>query len=165
MISYFNRNNRHAYDRSMFILSIGSSNSTNFITKLNNMPINIIDQEIFNHSDTRFNFNLIRGCRCSSITLMNHSWSFSMFFYPNRERWFLNISRRNNWINIVKYSFFFNWYRFTAYVERPPFPARIKGHAKTSTIVRKSNTRIIHLLSKSKLNLVLLWLKISWMMI
>ena len=35
-----------------------------------------------------------------------------MFLYPNRERWFLYISRRNNWINIIKYSFFFNWYRF-----------------------------------------------------
>ena len=29
----------------------------------------------------------------------------------------------------------------TAYVEKPPFPVRIKDHATTSTIVRKSNTR------------------------
>ena len=29
----------------------------------------------------------------------------------------------------------------TAYVEKPPFPVRIKDHAKASTIVRKSNTR------------------------
>src|SRR6266511_2164997 len=35
-----------------------------------------------------------------------------MFLYPNRERWFLNISSRNNWINITKYSFLFNRYRF-----------------------------------------------------
>ena len=29
----------------------------------------------------------------------------------------------------------------TAYIEKPPFPARIKDHAKASTVVRKSNTR------------------------
>ena len=29
----------------------------------------------------------------------------------------------------------------TAYIEKPPFPVRIKDHAKASTIVRKSNTR------------------------
>ena len=29
----------------------------------------------------------------------------------------------------------------TAYVEKPPFPVRIKDHAKASTVVRKSNTR------------------------
>ena len=29
----------------------------------------------------------------------------------------------------------------TTYVERPPFPVRIKDHAKASTVVRKSNTR------------------------
>ena len=29
----------------------------------------------------------------------------------------------------------------TTYVEKPPFPVRIKDHAKTSTVVRKSNTR------------------------
>ena len=28
----------------------------------------------------------------------------------------------------------------TAYVEKPPFPVRIKDHAKASTVVRKSNT-------------------------
>jgi hypothetical protein len=53
--------------------AIGSRNSSSFITEVNNMPINIINQEIFNHSNTRFNFNLFRGCRCSSITLTNHS--------------------------------------------------------------------------------------------
>ena len=29
----------------------------------------------------------------------------------------------------------------TTYVEKPSFPVRIKDHAKTSTVVRKSNTR------------------------
>ena len=29
----------------------------------------------------------------------------------------------------------------TAYIEKPPFPVRIKDHAKASTVVRKSNTR------------------------
>ena len=29
----------------------------------------------------------------------------------------------------------------TTYVEKPPFPVRIKDHAKTLTVVRKSNTR------------------------
>ena len=29
----------------------------------------------------------------------------------------------------------------TAYVKKPPFPVRIKDHAKASTVVRKSNTR------------------------
>src|SRR3990170_6984867 len=29
----------------------------------------------------------------------------------------------------------------TAYIEKPPFPVRIKDHAKASTVVRKSNTK------------------------
>ena len=29
----------------------------------------------------------------------------------------------------------------TAYIEKPPFPVRIKDHAKASTMVRKSYTR------------------------
>ena len=29
----------------------------------------------------------------------------------------------------------------TAYIEKPPFPVRIKDHAKASTVVRKTNTR------------------------
>ena len=29
----------------------------------------------------------------------------------------------------------------TTYIEKPPFPVRIKGHAKASPVVRKSNTR------------------------
>ena len=29
----------------------------------------------------------------------------------------------------------------TAYIENPPFPVRIKDHAKASTVVRKSSTR------------------------
>ena len=29
----------------------------------------------------------------------------------------------------------------SAYIEKPPFPVRIKDHAKALTVVRKSNTR------------------------
>ena len=29
----------------------------------------------------------------------------------------------------------------TTYIQKPPFPIRIKDHAKASTVVRKSNTR------------------------
>ena len=29
----------------------------------------------------------------------------------------------------------------TTYVEEPPFPVRIKDHAKASTVVHKTNTR------------------------
>ena len=29
----------------------------------------------------------------------------------------------------------------TAYIEKPPFPVRIKEHAKVSTVVHKSNIR------------------------
>ena len=50
----------------------------------------------------------------------------------------------------------------TAYIEKPPFPVRIKDHAKASTVVNKSNIETPKPLSKLKLNLVLLWLKISW---
>ena len=49
----------------------------------------------------------------------------------------------------------------SAYVEKPPFPVRIKDHAKASTVVNKSNIRTHKPLSKLKLNLILLWLKIS----
>ena len=49
---------------------------------------------------------------CSNIAFVNQSWNFSMFLNPNRKMWFLNISRRDNWINIIKYSFFFSWYWF-----------------------------------------------------
>ena len=110
IISYLNRNNRHAYNRSLFIFSIRSCNSSRFIAEVNNMPINIIGQEIFNHSNTRFKFNLLRGFGYSSITLTNNSWSFSMILYSNRERWFLNISSRNNRI-IISDSLFFNFNR------------------------------------------------------
>ena len=51
----------------------------------------------------------------------------------------------------------------TTYIEKPPFPVRIKDHAKASTVVRKSYTRTLHPLNKLKLNLMLLWLKISWL--
>ena len=53
----------------------------------------------------------------------------------------------------------------TAYIEKPPFPVRIKYLAKASAVVRKSNTRTTTPLKKLKLNLVLLWLKISWLII
>ena len=38
----------------------------------------------------------------------------------------------------------------TSYVEKPPFPVRIKDHAKASTVVRKSNIRIYTPLEKVK---------------
>ena len=50
----------------------------------------------------------------------------------------------------------------TAYIEKPHFPIRIKNHDKASTMVNKSNIKTPKPLSKLKLNLVLLWLKISW---
>ena len=50
----------------------------------------------------------------------------------------------------------------TAYIEKPPFPVRIKDHAKAPTVVHKGNARTPTPLSKLNLNLVLLWLKISW---
>ena len=50
----------------------------------------------------------------------------------------------------------------TAYIEKPPFPVRIKDDAKASTMVNKSNIKTPKPLSKLMLNLVLLWLKISW---
>ena len=53
----------------------------------------------------------------------------------------------------------------TSYVEKPPFPVRIKDHAKASTVVRKNNIKNIHLMSKLKLNLILLLLKISCLII
>ena len=49
----------------------------------------------------------------------------------------------------------------TTYIERPPFPVRIKEHAKASAVVRKSYTRTPTPLNKLKLNLVSLRLKIS----
>ena len=53
----------------------------------------------------------------------------------------------------------------TTYVEKPPFPVRIKVNAKVSTVVNKSKIRTHKPLSKLKLNLILLWLKISWLII
>ena len=53
----------------------------------------------------------------------------------------------------------------TTYIEKPPFPVRIKDHAKASTVVNKSILGHPNPLSKLKLNLVLLWLKISWLII
>ena len=53
----------------------------------------------------------------------------------------------------------------TTYVEKPPFPVRIKDHAKASTVFVRVMLEHLHPLRKLKLNLVLLWLKISWMII
>ena len=53
----------------------------------------------------------------------------------------------------------------TSYVEKPPFPVRIKLMLKLQLLFVKAILELIHLLRKLKLNLVLLWLKISWMMI
>ena len=53
----------------------------------------------------------------------------------------------------------------TTYVEKPPFHVRIKDHAKASTVVHRNNIRTYSPLSKSKLNLMLLLLKISWLII
>src|SRR3954470_846555 len=107
MISYFNRNNRHAYHRSMFIFITRLSNSSSFTIELNNMPINIIRQEIFNNSNIRFYFNLLRRGISSNIAFTNNSWSFSMILHSNRERWFLNIRSRNNRIIISDSLFFY----------------------------------------------------------
>ena len=47
MISYFNRNNRHAYNRSMFIFSIWSSNSSSFIIEVKVVaPIKVEEKTI-----------------------------------------------------------------------------------------------------------------------
>ena len=53
----------------------------------------------------------------------------------------------------------------TAYVEKPPFPVRIKDHAKASTVVKKVILGHTNPLSKLKLNLMFLLLKISWLII
>ena len=53
----------------------------------------------------------------------------------------------------------------TAYIEKPPFPVRIKDHAKASTIVRKSKVKTYTPPEKLKLNLILLLLKISCLII
>ena len=49
----------------------------------------------------------------------------------------------------------------TTYIEKPPFPVRIKEHAKVSTVVNKSNIRAPRPSEKLKLNPMFLWLKIS----
>ena len=53
----------------------------------------------------------------------------------------------------------------TAYVEKPPFPVRIKIMLKLRLLFVRVTLGFIHLLSKLMLNLVFLWLKISWMII
>ena len=138
MISYFNWNNRHAYHRSMFIFSTRFSNSRSFFTEINNMPINIIDQEIFNHSNIRFNFNLLRGFLCPNITLVDYSWSFSVILNSNREKSFLNISSRNNRI-IISDSIFFNFNRWNYFlfngriIFKPLIPREINMSSKGFT--------------------------------
>ena len=53
----------------------------------------------------------------------------------------------------------------TAYIKKPPFPVRMKEHAKVSTVVNKSYIRTPKPAEQSKLNLVLLWLRIYWSII
>ena len=106
MISYFNRNNRHGYDRST-CLSISSRNISVSPKKEITCPSKSSSKRSFNHGNTRFNINLLRRCISPSITLTNNSRSFSMIPYPNRKKRFLNISSRNSRITIGD-SLFFN---------------------------------------------------------
>ena len=48
----------------------------------------------------------------------------------------------------------------SAYIEKPPFPVRIKDHSKASTVIRRGYIRTPTPLSKLKLNLALLLSKI-----
>ena len=51
----------------------------------------------------------------------------------------------------------------TAYIEKPPFPVRIKEHAKVSTVVNKIYIRTPKPDEQIKVEpSVSLWLKISW---
>ena len=50
----------------------------------------------------------------------------------------------------------------TTYVEKPPFPVRIKDHAKASTVVRKSNARTSTPSEQIKVEPSMLCLRISW---
>src|SRR3954467_10464898 len=50
----------------------------------------------------------------------------------------------------------------SAYIEKPPFPVRIKEHAKVSTVVNKSYIRTHKPDEQIKVEPVFLWLKISW---
>src|SRR3989337_4380546 len=115
MISYLNGDNRQANNGFVFVRFVGSSNSSGIITEVYDMPINIFYQEIFNHSNTRFYFDLFSRLWCSNLTLVNGSWYLRVFLYPNRERWFFNISCRNNRVNIVEDSFLSRYDRFFDY--------------------------------------------------
>ena len=53
----------------------------------------------------------------------------------------------------------------TAYIEKPPFPLRIKEHAKVSTVVRKSNIKAPKTSEQIKLELSVAMVKISWLII
>ena len=50
----------------------------------------------------------------------------------------------------------------TDYIEKPHFLVRMKEHAKVSTVVKKVILGHTNPKSKLKLNLIFLWLKISW---
>jgi hypothetical protein len=50
----------------------------------------------------------------------------------------------------------------TTYIEKPPFPVRIKEHAKVPTTIRKSQIRAPKPAKQTNVNPVLLLLKISW---
>ena len=49
----------------------------------------------------------------------------------------------------------------TAYIEKPPFPVRVKEHSKVSTMVNKILENL-NPMRKSKWKLMFLWLRISW---
>ena len=53
----------------------------------------------------------------------------------------------------------------TTYVEKPPFPVRIKDHAKASTVVRKSNTRTYTPPEQIKVESSIAMVNISWLII
>ena len=50
----------------------------------------------------------------------------------------------------------------TAYIEKPHFPVRTKEHTKVSTMNNKSNIKLPRPFEQIKLDIILLWLKISW---
>ena len=53
----------------------------------------------------------------------------------------------------------------TAYIEKPPFPVRIKEHSKASAVVRKSYTRTPTPPEQIRVETSVTWLKISWVKI
>src|SRR3990170_8308082 len=115
MISYLDLDNTQANNGFVFVPFVGSSNSSCILTEVYDMPINIFYQEIFNHSNSRFYFDLCSRLWCSNLTLANGSWYLCVFLYPNRESWFFNISCRNNRVNIVEDSFLSSYWWFFNY--------------------------------------------------